>query len=141
PSYRARYAEFLKIDFPRLPITSDVGLFRALCALGERLAALHLMERSGSKTCTFPVAGNNVVDAPRYTEPGQGAPAARAWINRDQYFTPVPPEVWDFHVGGYQVCHKWLKDRKGRRLSEEDIAHYGKIVAALDETIRLMAEI
>ena len=82
-----------------------------------------------------------MVDALRYTEPGRGALTACVWINRDQYFTPVSPEVWNFHIGGYQVCHKWLKDRKGRTLSQEDTAHYGNIVAALDETIRLMVEI
>ena len=53
----------------------------------------------------------------------------------------VSEEVWDFHIGGYQVCHKWLKDRKGRTLSDEDVAHYQKIVVALNETIRIMAEI
>lgn len=65
----------------------------------------------------------------------------RVWINPTQYFDGVPEEVWQFHIGGYQVCHKWLKDRKGRRLSYDDIAHYQRIVAALSETIRLMAEI
>ena len=52
-----------------------------------------------------------------------------------------PEGVWDFHIGGYQVCHKWLKDRKGRTLSDEDIAHYQRVVVALNETIRIMAEI
>ncbi len=53
----------------------------------------------------------------------------------------TPEEVWNFHIGGYQVCHKWLKDRKGRTLSDDDLAHYQKIVVALNETIRIMAEI
>ena len=73
--------------------------------------------------------------------PGQGAAEGRVWINRTQYFAPVSPEVWEFQIGGYQVCHKWLKDRKGRTLSPEDVAHYGNVVAALDETIRLMQAI
>jgi len=50
----------------------------------------------------------------------------------------VPAEVWNLHISGYQVCEKWLKDRT---LSKDDIAHYHKIVVALAETIRLMAEI
>ena len=137
PSYRERYAEFLKIDFPRLPLTSDVPLFRALSALGEQLTALHLMERVGPNPASFPVAGSNSVDAaPKYD-----AGTQRVSINKTQYFAPVPPKVWAFQIGGYQVCHKWLKDRKGRTLTEEDITHYGSIVAALGETIRLMSEI
>jgi hypothetical protein len=141
PKYRIRYEEFLRSDFPRLPLTSNVSLFRALCTLGEQLVSLHLMERTGPNMAGFPVAGSNIVDAPHYTEPGRGALEGRIWINRTQYFNPVPPEVWEFHIGGYQVCHKWLKDRKGRTLSPEDISHYGRVVAALDETIRLMAAI
>ena len=137
PTYRERYAEFLKIDFPRLPLTSDVPLFRALAALGEQLTALHLMERTGPNPAAFPVPGSSSVDAaPKYDADDQ-----RVFINKTQYFAPVPPEVWAFQIGGYQVCHKWLKDRKGRTLTEEDITHYGSIVAALGETIRLMAEI
>ena len=137
PTYCERYAEFLKIDFPRLPLTSDVPLFRALAALGEQLTALHLMERVGPNPAGFPVTGSNSVDAaPRYDEITK-----RVYISKAQYFAPVPPEVWEFHIGGYKVCHKWLKDRKGRTLTDDDITHYGKIVAALGETIRLMGEI
>jgi len=65
----------------------------------------------------------------------------RVWINKTQYFDGVPQEVWEFHIGGYQVCHKWLKDRKGRTLTYDDIQHYGRVVAALGETIRLMEQI
>jgi len=162
PTYRARYAEFLKIDFPRLPLTSDVDLFRALCALGQRLVALHLME-SFSKTVvpSFPVKGNNVVEKVEYQEPrGQaeltevpvpmGVIGAigqteqtedRVYINKTQYFGGVPSDVWDFHVGGYQVCHKWLKDRKGRVLTFADIQHYQRVVGALAETITLMENV
>lgn len=91
----------------------------------------------GPNVAAFPVPGSNSVDAaPKYDENTQ-----RVSINKTQYFAPVPPEVWAFQIGGYQVCHKWLKDRKGRTLTEEDITHYGNIVAALGETIRLMADI
>jgi hypothetical protein len=141
PTYRRRYAEFLKIDFPRLPLTSDPGLFRSLCELGRGLVALHLLEEYPAPATRFPIAGDGTVETVRYAEPGQGGDAGRVWINKTQYFEGVTPEIWAFHVGGYQVCQKWLKDRKGRRLSYDDITHYQRIVAALGETIRLMAEI
>jgi predicted helicase len=141
PGYRSRYAEFLKMDFPRLPLTSDPELFRALCALGDALVGLHLMERTGPALPGFRVGGDSLVENVRYAEPGQGNAQGCVWINRTQYFEGVPPEVWAFHVGGYQVCQKWLKDRKGRALSFDDLNHYRKTVAALAETIRLMTEV
>lgn len=141
PTYRSRYAEFLKIDFPRLPLTSNLALFRALCGLGETLVSLHLIEKHGPKITSYPVAGDNMVETVRYTEPGQGTAKGRVWINKTQYFEGVQPDVWDFHIGGYQVCQKWLKDRKGRQLTYDDLTHYQHVVSALAETIRLMAEI
>ncbi len=84
----------------------------------------------------YPVDGDNVVDRVTYDENKQ-----RVNINKTQYFEGIPPEVWNFHVGGYQVCEKWLKDRKGRTLTYDDLTHYQKVVVALKETIRLMAEI
>ena len=147
PTYRSRYAEFLKRDFPRLPLTRDVALFRTLCALGSELVALHLMESPPSPKAgkdanevRFPVAGDNRVENVRYSEPSDDVPG-RAWINPTQYFDKVPPEVWGYHVGGYQVCQKWLKDRNGRQLSYDDLTHYQGIVAALARTIALQTEI
>ena len=140
PTYRRRYAEFLKGDFPRLPLTREVALFCSLCALGKELVALHLMERLPKLETRYPEAGDNTVDAVRYSEPANGAPG-RVWINQKQYFDNVPPEVWGYHIGGYQVCQKWLKDRKGRQLSYDDLTHYRGIVAALARTIELQAAI
>lgn len=140
PTYRSRYAEFLKIDFPRLPLTRDVSLFRSLCALGKDLVALHLMEHLPKLETHYPAAGDNTVDAVRYTEPASGVPG-RVWISQTQYFDNVPPEVWNYHIGGYQVCQKWLKDRKGRQLSYDDLTHYRGIVAALARTIELQTAI
>jgi predicted helicase len=141
-SYRTRYAEFLKIDFPRIPLTSNRELFRELCRLGARLVTLHLMEASDlAPITTYPVPGDNCVEKVRYTEPGQGGEQGRVWVNSTQHFEGVPPEVWQFHVGGYQVCAKWLKDRKGRQLTYDDLTHYQYVVAALAETIALMREI
>jgi len=148
PSYRSRYAEFLKIDFPRLPLPGNLALFHDLCRLGADLVALHLMESSALAAFMTAYAGppnpnvtrvgwsNNTVwlDAPA---PKKGQPSNPGTIG----FHNVPESVWNFHIGGYQVCAKWLKDRKGRTLSDEDIVHYQKIVVAISETIRLMAEI
>ena len=145
PVYRSRYAEFLKIDFPHLPLPGNVQLFRALARIGGELTALHLLE---SPTLDEPITefiGNsNTVTRIGYTD-------NVVWINASGIrasivagtsgFSGVPEEVWNFTIGGYQVCEKWLKDRKGRTLTQDDITRYHKIVAALSETIRLMAEI
>lgn len=136
PNYRRRYFQFLKIDFPRLPLTSDLKLFHSLCVLGKKLVALHLMEQHPSLQTRYPVAGDNCVANVRYAEPTSGIPG-RVWINTTQYFDNVPPEVWGYHIGGYQVCQKWLKDRKRRQLSYDDLTHYQGIVAALARTIEL----
>jgi len=140
PTYRARYAEFLKIDFPRIPLTSDTALFRTLCGLGRELVGLHLLESAAVTQfiTRYPVPGEDRVEKgyPKYAENDQ-----RVYINKAQYFQGVPPEVWEFRVGGYQVCDKWLKDRRGRQLTYEELTHYQKIVVALHETIRLMEAI
>jgi len=160
PTYWRRYAEFLKSDFPRVPLTSDVKQFRVLCGLGAELVALHLLESPmlGKPIARYPVTGPNIIEksfpkyfAPGEPEPGKGTPlpAGRVYISKSepqnrakgQYFEGVPPEVWNFHIGGYQVCEKWLKDRRGRILNYDDLEHYRKVVTALSETIRLMAEI
>jgi hypothetical protein len=141
PTYRRRYAEFMKIDFPKVPLTTDVHLFRHLSRLGEELVALHLMEKTASLITCYPVAGDSKVDQVRYTEPGMDGTAGRVWINRTQYFEGVPPKVWGFHIGGYQVAQKWLKDRKGRQLTYDDLTHYQRITSALVETLRIQNEI
>ncbi len=145
--YRRRYAEFLKIDFPRVPLPKSKSLFRKLCGIGEELVKLHLMEASilddDKKRPEFPVEGNSVVDKgyPKCVVHADKPQKGRVYINKDQYFEGVTPDVWEFHIGGYQVCEKWLKDRRQRNLSYEDISHYEKIVVALGETIRLMKNI
>ena len=138
PTYRARYAEFLKIDFPRLPLTGNRDLFFRLAALGGELVALHLMEspKLNDLITEFPVKGTDAVEKVQYNDKDE-----RVWINPTQYFGGVPAAIWNFHIGGYQVCEKWLKDRKGRKLTYEDTRHYQRIVVALNETIRDMKEI
>jgi predicted helicase len=140
PTYRTRYAEFLKIDFPRVPLTSDDQLFRKLGEYGEELVALHLMKSpklDQHLTKIIDKGGEFIVDAghPKYTD-------GEVIINKKgDRFTGVPKSVWEFYVGGYQVCHKWLKDRKGRKLSPEDLNHYQKIIVALSETMQIMKAI
>jgi len=138
PTYRTRYAEFLKIDFPRLPLTSDKELFKALAEKGAELVSLHLMESPALNNLItkYPVTGSNEVEKVTHDDNNQ-----RVYINKSQYFEGVPPEVWNFHIGGYQVCQKWLKDRKGRTLNYDELTHYQRAVVALNETIRLMEEI
>ena len=137
PTYRNRYAGFLKMDFPRIPLTTNPDLFRTLCSLGENLVSYHLLEKDLPFSTTFPVPGENVVESVQYEAENKG----RAWINATQYFEGISPEVWNFHIGGYQVCQKWLKDRKGRPLVYQDLTHYQKIVAALSKTINLQGKI
>lgn len=139
PEYRLRYGEFLKIDFPRLPLTSSLDLFHALARLGGELVALHLMESPKLNEFITKWHGetpSREIEKVSYAD-------ETVWVDKGKTegFNGVPEEVWNFHIGGYQVCEKWLKDRKGRKLSAEDIQHYQKIVVALNETIRLMKEI
>jgi len=138
PVYRMRYGQFLKTDFPRLPLTGNLGLFHSLSAKGAEVIALHLLESPKllDFITVFPEKGDNLADKVHYTNED-----ARVWINENQYFGEVPGVVWDLHIGGYKVCEKWLKDRRGRPLSYDDAQHYRKVIVALKETIRLMAEI
>lgn len=138
PTYRTRHAEFLKRDFPRLPLTSDTALFVALAGKGEELVGLHLMTspKLGDLVTRFPEGGDGVVEKVRYDHAN-----GRVYINRTQHFEGVPETIWGFRVGGYQVLDKWLKDRKGRALSSDDIRHYQRTAVAISETMRLMREI
>ena len=140
PQYRHRYSDFLKSDFPRVPFTSDRPLFAALVALGKRLASLHVMELKGDEAPAFPKVGDNRVDRVLYAPPSNGV-SGRVFINREQYFEGVTPKIWGFTIGGYRPAEKWLKDRKGRVLSDDDNDHYRQIIAALAGTERLMNEI
>ena len=140
PEYRRRYADFLKSDFPRIPLTNDRALFTKLATLGKQLADLHLMETEGENTPAFPVVGSNRMEKVRYAPPNDGLPG-RVWINRDQYFEGVTPETWTFAIGGYRPAEKWLKDRKDRVLLFDDITHYRSMCAALAETPAIMARI
>jgi hypothetical protein len=150
PAFRSRYAEFLKSDFPRLPFTGDLGLFRSLVKHGAELVSLHLLKHRtlddpANFLATWPIDGDNRVENVRFEEERERdralPPTGRVFVNRTQYFDRVPSDVWRVRVGGYQVCDKWLKDRKGRLLSYDDIQCYQKVLLAIAETVRLMRTI
>lgn len=146
PTYRERYKEFLKTDFPRIPFTSDKELFWKLVKKGGELREYHLMEheKSNKLITKFPVSGSNeIINKLTKTDPGfqltdTEKKLGRVWINDEQYFDNVPELAWNFYIGGYQPAQKWLKDRKDRKLSYEEIEHYQKIIVALVNTDRIM---
>ncbi len=135
PTYRERYYEFLKYDFPRIPLPADIDQFRTLAALGQRLMDSHLL-----KDVQIPVVhrfegeGDGVVGRIRYLD-------GKVWINDTQHFTDVSEAVWEYEIGAYQVCEKWLKDRKGEVLRHEDVRRYRAILVAVAETLVVMGEI
>ena len=151
PGYRERYEAQLKLDFPRVPLPGSVDLFRRLAEVGHHLLALHLLEspKLGKPITTYTGPKNPEVGRVGWSNGTVWLDAGKTNAREGHRATKpgticlrgVPEEVWDFHIGGYQVCHKWLKDRKGRTLSDEDVAHYQKIVVALNRTIRIMAKI
>ena len=155
PAYRARFKEFLKVDFPRIPYPKDQTEFEHFRSFGNRLRELHLMHSVPESPVTFPESGSMSVEKVEFSSlsPAPGGCAAntapiapelnagRVYINATQYFANVPRTAWEFYIGGYQPAQKWLKDRKGRTLSFDDISHYAKIISVLTETARLMTEL
>lgn len=163
PSYRKKYKEFLKIDFPRVPYPKDTEIFWKLVFLGGELRQIHLLEsiKVSQYITQYPLDGDNIVDKPKFVtyaslrateERGNHSESnpennsssknnGKVYINATQYFDNVPETAWNFFIGGYQPAQKWLKDRKGRTLDFEDILHYQKIIVALVETDRLMKEV
>jgi len=138
PIYRKRYQEFLKIDFPRVPFPSDKEIFEGLSNLGRELVDLHLLKHPDlEKTGVgFPKSGSNKVEKVSYIEERHSV-----FINKEQYFEGVPNEVWEYRIGAYQVMEKYLKDRKSRKLSLDEINHYMKVAKAIQLTIELQQKI
>jgi len=136
--YRTQYAEFLKTDFPRVPFTKEYKLFKKMSDHGQRLAELHLLQSKDIDRAPLKVQGigSSKIEKLRYEENRK-----RVYINADQHFEKVEKAIWEYHIGGYQVCDKWLKDRKGRALSLDDIRHYSQIVTAIAKTIAIQKEI
>jgi predicted helicase len=143
PTYREKYKEFLKIDFPRVPYPKDQETFWKLVQLGGEIRQMHLLESPVVERyiTQYPMNGDNVVVKPRFVAAQPADKIGRVYINHTQYFDNVPQIAWEFYIGGYQPAQKWLKDRKDRKLEFEDILHYQKIIVALSETDRLMKEI
>jgi predicted helicase len=145
--YRKRYANFLRIDFPRIPFTKNFNLFIKLADIGEQLVDLHLLKHQSliNKIPKFPVEGNNKVEKPKFvfqeTKNVSFQLLGRIYINDDQFFDDVNEEAWNYRIGGYQVCEKWLKERRGRILTSDEIYTYFKMINALSKTIELQREI
>ncbi|MDX8378042.1 MAG: type ISP restriction/modification enzyme, partial [Mariprofundales bacterium] len=144
PSYRDKYKEFLKIDFPRIPYPKDTNKFWQLVKLGGELRGIHLLESPAVEKyiTSYPKDGDNFVSRKATKKDWQLYDAenglGRVWINDKQYFDKIPLIAWEFYIGGYQPAQKWLKDRFNRTLNFDDILHYQKIIVALSETDRLM---
>ena len=167
PSYREKYKEFLKIDFPRVPYPKNSKTFYELVEYGRQLREFHLLESEQVENyiTRYPIDGNNVVEKitakPRHCDEGSNlitnnetqnktasadqsvsiAVTCDVYINDNQHFANVPLVAWEFYIGGYQPAQKWLKDRKGRTLTHDDIFHYQKIIVALYETSKIMRRI
>ena len=143
PIYREKYAEFLRIDFPRIPFTSDRKLFAKLATLGKRLSDLHLLTslELDPPACRFEGEGDSVVMRTKAQGFCYDPDACRMYINKTQYFGSISPEVYEYRIGGYQVCDKWLKDRKERRLDLQDIRTYCQMVTAIGITIGIQQEL
>jgi len=143
PSYRERYSDFLRLDFPRIPFSAKREVFEALADLGRRLVALHLLESPelDPPLAHFEGEGDNRVAKNKRDGFYYEADRDRVYTNKSQYFAPVPIEAWKYPIGGYQVCGKWLKDRRGRQLSLDEIRTYCRIVTALARTMELQEEI
>ena len=131
--YRNKYKEFLKIDFPRIPYPESSDYFFKIAELGKQLRKIHLLESPivSEFVTSYPAGGDNEVIKPEYKD-------NKVYINKTQHFDNVPEIAWNFYIGGYQPAQKWLKDRKGRILSYEEVMHYQKIIKALLETHTIM---
>jgi predicted helicase len=136
PQYRSIYKEFLKADFPRVPAPKNDAEFHRLSILGKELRELHLMISNSANDfiTTFPEPGSNEIYKITYND-------NRVWINSTQFFGGVPETVWHSYIGAYQPAQKWLKDRAGHKLSNEDIEQYQRIIKVLAETYEIMHKI
>ena len=136
PAYREKYAEFLRVDFPRVPLPESESTFSAFAGEGARLIELHTLEASDlvPPSARFYGEGAALVEKPRYAADEQ-----RIYINKTHYFEPVSPEAWSCRIGGYQVLEKWLKDRKGRELTEAE--QYMKIITAIEKTLEVQTRL
>ncbi len=136
PTYRETYLDFLKVDFPRIPFVNQRKTFEALAALGWELVQAHLLKSIPQALTVDVTKGGFKVEKPTYDPQHE-----RLRINKTQYFSPVPADVWTFHIGGYQVLDKYLKSRIGRTLSLDEIETVQNVVNVLRFTIDQMERI
>jgi predicted helicase len=132
--YRTKYANFLKIDFPRIPFTANYEIFKQLAEIGKILVNLHLMKTKLGSSIKFDVQGSNAVEFVEYKD-------GKVYINKEQFFVGVPEKAWTFYVGGYQVLDKWLRSRKNRELSGSEIEQFIQITEIINQTLDLMKKI
>lgn len=139
--YRSKYSALLKLDFPRIPFPKSYNLFSKLSLSGKELVELHLLISKELKNvkAKFPVLGNNKVEKVEFES--SKSKSGKVWINDNQYFEDINEQVWNYKIGGYQVCIKWLSDRKGKVLNKEEIITYRKIGVAIQKTMELQKEI
>lgn len=135
--YRTRYDDFLRADFPRIPFTGNKELFEKIAHLGMKLIDLHLLR--------FPEAEDKArlegEGDGRIREVRFGSSQNKVYINEGQFFANIKPEVWEYEIGTYRVCDKWLRDRIGRELSLQEAKLFLKIVKAIEHTIKLQEQI
>ena len=135
PIYINKYNEFLKLDFPRVPYPKNIDEFNQISEIGKKLRELHTLENSSTWIVEigYPIAGSNLVKKVEFKE-------GRLYINETQYFDNIQKSMFNYYIGGYQPAQKWLKDRKGRKLSFEDIRHYQEIIYSLSETNKIISQ-
>ena len=143
PSYRERYTDFLSLDFPRIPFPNKKELFEEMAELGERIVALHLLRSPELDTplSRFEGQGDNQIAKNKREGFRYSPDRERLYINKTQYFAPLPKEIWGYTIGGYQVCKKWLKDRKERQLTLDEIRTYCRIITALGHTMEIQRKL
>ena len=155
-TYRDRFGEFLKSDFPRIPLPKDKSLFKALGPLGDKLIVCHLLKYDEMDVLKNPDIRFIAQSEPRVAKKKRNNGVTTRWdngkimVNDACWFEDVPREIYEFRIGGYQPLEKWLDDRAsrgganphpGRVLSDEDILHYRRITVAIRETIALMKQV
>lgn len=136
PTYRSKYIEALRIDFPRIPFVEDKKTFEELSALGWQLVQAHLLDEIPTTSEIAINKGSMEIEKAVYNEQQQ-----RLYINKDQYFSPLSKNVWEFKIGGYPVLDKYLSSRKSRKLSLDEIENVQALVKALSFTITQMQKI
>lgn len=134
PKYREKYEPFLRYDFPRIPFVDEYSKFNELSEIGEYLTDLHLMKNTLTVKTKFDVEGTNVVGNVKYKD-------KKVWINKEQYFDEVPAVAWDYNVGGYPVLQHFLKDRKNKKLTNQEIEVFFQIVEIIKLTVVIMKKV